>query len=70
MKANVGSYDCAARFVLGCLILGLFAHGLGAWALLGLIPILTSVVRFCPLYCLIRVDTEAWEDRFERRHGR
>ena len=70
MKANVGSYDCAARFVLGCLILGLAGHGLGVWAWLGLIPILTSIAHFCPLYRLIHVDTDAWEDRFERRHGR
>jgi hypothetical protein len=56
--------------VLGCLVVGLAGHGLGAWAALGVIPILTSIVRFCPLYSILHVDTEAWEDRFERRHGR
>jgi hypothetical protein len=70
MKANVGSYDCAARFVLGCLVVGLAGHGLGGWAALGVIPILTSIVRFCPLYSILHVNTEAWEERFERRHGR
>ena len=68
MKANVGSCDAAVRFVAGCVILGFGIHGLGWWALLGLVPILSSAFQFCPLYWVLRLDTAAWEDEWERRH--
>lgn len=70
MKANVGSYDCAVRFVLGCVILMFANHGLGWWAALGAIPILSAATRFCLIYALFRINTARWEDEFERRHGR
>ena len=68
MKTNVGSYDAGIRFVLGCCILFLGTHGLGWWALLGAIPILSACFEFCPLYFICRIDTAAWEERYERRH--
>lgn len=68
MKTNVGSFDGAARFIAGCTILFFGGHGLGWWALLGLIPLLTSAFNFCPLYWVLRIDTAAWEERFEKRH--
>jgi len=70
MKRNVGSFDCAARFVLGCLVLMLVDNGLGWWALLGLVPLASAVSGRCLIYGLLHVDTVAWEDRYERRHGR
>ncbi len=57
MKTNVGSYDGAVRFVLGCFILGLGAHYSSWYGLLGLIPVITSIGGFCPLYAVLHVDT-------------
>ena len=57
MKHNVGSYDVAVRFVGGCLI-GIW--GINAetwWGLIGLVPACTAMLEFCPLYCLLRIDT-------------
>jgi hypothetical protein len=69
MKTNVGSYDAGVRFVIGCGVLFMSVNGWGWWALLGLIPIATAACGFCPLYRLIHVDTEAWEEAHEAKHS-
>jgi hypothetical protein len=58
MKANVGSYDAAARFVAGCALLLLANHG-HRWGLAGL-AIIATAVGFCPLYWLFRIQTTCW----------
>jgi hypothetical protein len=62
MKTNVGSYDGAVRFTVGCIALGIGLHYETWWALVGLVPITTAVVGFCPLYFPLRIDT-TWTDR-------
>ena len=68
MKTNVGSYDAGVRFLIGCAVLFMSVNGLGWWALLGLVPMLTAACSFCPLYLLFHLDTEAWERAYEARH--
>lgn len=68
MKTNVGSFDATGRFLVGWVLLFLSMHGLGWWSLLGLIPITTGVLEFCPLYCLFHINTANWEHSFEARH--
>ena len=68
MKANIGSYDAGVRFLAGCGLLFFSVNGLGWWALLGLVPILTAAIGFCPLYCIVRVNTARWEDEHEPSH--
>ena len=70
MKTNVGTFDAGARIVGGCITLMFAFHGLGWWALLGFVPIITGSVAFCPLYRLFHWDTARWENDFEHRHGR
>lgn len=61
MKTNIGSYDEGVRFVGGCLI-GLWGvHVESWWGLLGLIPVLTAAVGFCPLYALFHIDTTLFD---------
>ena len=50
MKANVGSLDRIVRIVLGCAILGAGYYFKNWFGLLGLVPILTGLFRFCPAY--------------------
>mgnify|MGYP005828446343 CR=1 FL=1 len=61
MKANVGGMDKIVRIVLGVVLIAAGALGLGGlpwWvAIIGLIPLGTALVGFCPLYTLIGVNT-------------
>ncbi len=57
MKANIGSIDSGARYLLGCLIMLVGVHFYSWWALVGLVPLLTGVVRFCPLYAVLHFNT-------------
>jgi hypothetical protein len=62
MKHNVGSYDAAIRFVLGCVILFIGLKLKSWWGLVGFAPLLTSACAFCPLYWVFRIDT-TWTDK-------
>lgn len=66
MKKNIGTIDSFIRLGVGMLLLYIgFCHnpivtgGLSKRliGLFSLIPLLTGVLRFCPLYLLIGVDT-------------
>ncbi|MEO8345852.1 MAG: DUF2892 domain-containing protein [Betaproteobacteria bacterium] len=53
MTANVGSIDRIARIAVGLAILSLFFFLDGPnrwWALAGLVPLMTGVIRWCPAY--------------------
>jgi hypothetical protein len=53
MTKNVGTVDRAVRVLLGVVLLSYAAVGSGSlrwWGLIGFLPLLTAVVRFCPAY--------------------
>lgn len=56
--ANVGGVDRVLRIVVGlALILGALSGSLGAWAWIGVLPLLTGVFRYCPAYRFIGFNT-------------
>lgn len=57
MTCNVGGVDRILRIVLGVLILAMGAYYQSLWALVGLIPLGTGLVRFCPLYMPIKFSS-------------
>lgn len=58
MKTNVGTLDRVLRIVLGLALLGLFALGsIGAWGLIGLVPLATGMLGYCPLYQVLGIHT-------------
>ena len=58
MKLNVGGIDRILRIVVGVVLIALAATGtVGWWGWLGVIPLATSVFRFCPAYTLIGANT-------------
>lgn len=58
MKRNEGTLDRAARIGAGAGLIGLHMTGvLGAWAWIGVVPLLTGLVGTCPLYSLLGIDT-------------
>jgi hypothetical protein len=64
MKANVGTIDRVLRVVAGLVLIGLAASGtVGVWGYIGVVPLLTGLFRFCPLYPLIGMNTCPMEKR-------
>ncbi len=57
MPANVGGADKAARILVGIVILGLGLAFKSYWGLVGLLPLLTGLLGFCPAYLIFGVST-------------
>lgn len=58
MKANVGGVDRVLRIVLGLVLLGLAATGtIGWWGWLGIVPLATGLVGWCPPYAIFGIST-------------
>lgn len=58
MKCNIGNTDRVVRIILGLIILavGLILHSW--WGLIGLVPLGTALVRWCPLYIPFKISTD------------
>lgn len=54
---NVGGMDRILRIVLGIILLGLGFYFKSWWGLIGLVPLLTAIVGFCPLYVPLKKST-------------
>ena len=58
MKANVGGIDRVARIAAGVVLIGLAATGtVGVWGWIGVVPLATGAIGFCPLYPLLGMNT-------------
>lgn len=60
MKANVGSVDKTIRIILALVFFSLFFVLEGNWrflSLIGLIPLITAFVSWCPLYSIFGLST-------------
>jgi len=61
LKMNVGNKDRKARGVVGIILIGVGIAMMGTWGLvvgiIGLIPLVTALIGWCPLYSLFKIDT-------------
>jgi hypothetical protein len=58
MNPNEGSVDRIIRVLLGSVLLSLFFFGPHTWlGLLGIVPLLTGIAGFCPLYRVFGLST-------------
>lgn len=58
MKINVGSVDRILRIIAGLALIGLAATGtIGAWGWIGVMPLLTGILKFCPAYAIFGMNT-------------
>ena len=60
MKKNVGNTDRWIRIVIGIALLSLivFLSGGIRWiGLIGLVPLLTGIFNYCPIYSLLKIST-------------
>jgi hypothetical protein len=58
MTANIGNADRIARIVAGLLLIALAASGtVGIWGYIGIVPLATGLVNWCPIYRVLGIDT-------------
>lgn len=58
MKRNEGTIDRVLRVALGLVLLSLvFVGPQTAWGWIGIVPLVTGLVGYCPLYALLGIRT-------------
>lgn len=58
MKSNVGGIDRILRIVLGLVLIGLTVTGnVGVWGWLGVVPLATGAIGWCPPYAIFGFST-------------
>ncbi|MCX7187678.1 MAG: DUF2892 domain-containing protein [Proteobacteria bacterium] len=58
MKINTGCIDRALRVVIGLALITMAATGtVGMWGWIGVVPLLTGLIGFCPLYTIMGTNT-------------
>jgi hypothetical protein len=58
MKANVGGIDRVLRALVGLVLIGLtLTNVIGMWGWIGIVPLVTALVGFCPAYTLLGLNT-------------
>ena len=58
MKTNEGGTDRMLRVVAGLVLLGLAATGtVGWWGWLGIVPLATGLIGWCPVYTVLGLNT-------------
>jgi hypothetical protein len=60
MTPNIGSADRIVRIIVGILLLLIIVFVSGParwWGLIGLVPLGTALVRYCPMYSIFGIRT-------------
>lgn len=58
MKANVGGIDKLLRIAAGAALIGLTLSGvIGIWGWIGVVPLATGLMGWCPFYPLLGMNS-------------
>jgi hypothetical protein len=58
MKTNEGTLDRALRVLAGLVLIALTLTGtIGVWGWIGIVPIATGLMGWCPAYTLLGINT-------------
>jgi hypothetical protein len=58
MKCNVGAGDRALRIIVGLALMVMAYMGtIGVWGWIGIIPLMTGMIKFCPMYAILGMKT-------------
>ncbi len=57
MKKNIGSADMWIRIILGVIIIALGIYYQSWWGAIGVVPLMTAFIRWCPLYLPFGIST-------------
>lgn len=66
MNKNVGTIDMVLRIAAGLGLIAWALMGGPLWAWIGVVPLATGLMGWCPAYTLIGVDTCAAEPKAEQ----
>jgi hypothetical protein len=58
MKSNMGKADKVIRIVVGLAIVAAGIYFKTWWGLVGIIPIFTAIINWCPLYFPFGISTK------------
>ena len=58
MKPNVGQTDRTLRIILGVVIIVAGVYLKSWWGVIGIVPILTAVIRWCPAYLPFGISSD------------
>ena len=58
MKTNEGGLDRILRILAGLALIGLTLNGnIGVWGWVGVVPLATGALGWCPLYTLLGINS-------------
>ena len=58
MKTNVGGIDKILRILVGILLIVMaYMNVVGVWGYVGVVPLLTGLIGWCPLYPLLGISS-------------
>ncbi len=58
MKTNIGANDKLIRIVAGLVLIGMAVMQIGTpWTWIGVLPLVTALMGFCPAYTLLGINT-------------
>lgn len=57
MGKNVGKIDRSVRILFGFAIIGTGFVFQGWWGAIGLVPLVTGFINWCPVYSMLRINT-------------
>jgi len=58
MKTNVGGIDKILRIAVGiALIVMAYMNVIGVWGYIGVVPLLTGLIGWCPVYPLLGISS-------------
>ncbi len=58
MQCNVGKTDRAVRIVAGVAIIAAGFYFQSWWGAIGIVPLMTGTLRWCPPYQLLGISTD------------
>jgi hypothetical protein len=58
MRTNIGNWERLIRIWLGAVLIGLAATDIiGLWGWIGVVPVITGFIGWCPLYAIFGFST-------------
>lgn len=63
MKVNMGKTDRLLRGIVGVVIIAAGFYYESWWGAIGLVPLLTAVISFCPAYVPMKMDTRKSDEK-------